>query len=101
VRLRAELCIGCGNCVQACPFGAVFWDNAQNKPQICVYCGYCARYGSPVLVAPVQVPFKDGMAVVDVLVSFGDGEGRRVPPFRRGRRTDGDVIAASYGSSLL
>ncbi len=24
--------------------GAVFWDSAQNKPQICVYCGYCASY---------------------------------------------------------
>ena len=24
--------------------GAVFWDPAQNKPQICVYCGYCAPY---------------------------------------------------------
>ncbi|HID89150.1 MAG TPA: 4Fe-4S dicluster domain-containing protein [Anaerolineae bacterium] len=44
VRLRANLCIGCGNCVQACPLGAVFWDPGQNKPQICVYCGYCADY---------------------------------------------------------
>mgnify|MGYP000582198182 CR=1 FL=1 len=44
VRLKADLCIGCGNCVQACPFGAVLWDREQNKPQICVYCGYCASY---------------------------------------------------------
>jgi Fe-S-cluster-containing dehydrogenase component len=44
VRLRHQKCIGCGNCVEACPFGAVFWDPAQNKPQICVYCGFCAPY---------------------------------------------------------
>lgn len=44
VKLKADLCIGCENCVEACPFGAVFWDNSQNKPDICVYCGYCAPY---------------------------------------------------------
>jgi anaerobic carbon-monoxide dehydrogenase iron sulfur subunit len=44
VRLQTDLCIGCGNCVQACPFRAIFWDDGQNKPQVCVYCGYCARY---------------------------------------------------------
>jgi Fe-S-cluster-containing dehydrogenase component len=44
VRLQGDLCIGCENCIEACPFGAVFWDMHQNKPQICVYCGYCARY---------------------------------------------------------
>jgi carbon-monoxide dehydrogenase iron sulfur subunit len=44
VRLDAALCIGCGNCVEACPFGAVFWDREQQKPLICVYCGYCVPY---------------------------------------------------------
>lgn len=44
VRLKAAECIGCGNCMEACPFGAVFWDAQQQKPQICVYCGYCAPY---------------------------------------------------------
>jgi carbon-monoxide dehydrogenase iron sulfur subunit len=44
VTLKANLCIGCENCVEACPFGAVFWDSSQSKPQICIYCGYCASY---------------------------------------------------------
>jgi anaerobic carbon-monoxide dehydrogenase iron sulfur subunit len=44
VRLQASLCIGCGNCARACPFGAVLWNVENNKPQICVYCGYCAAY---------------------------------------------------------
>ncbi len=44
VRLKADLCIGCGNCVEACPFGAVFWNQHENKPQICVYCGLCEPY---------------------------------------------------------
>jgi len=44
VTFKSSLCIGCDNCAEACPFGAVLWDNEQNKPQICVYCGYCASY---------------------------------------------------------
>jgi carbon-monoxide dehydrogenase iron sulfur subunit len=44
VRFKANLCIGCYNCVEACPFGAIFWDETDNKPVVCVYCGYCADY---------------------------------------------------------
>jgi Fe-S-cluster-containing dehydrogenase component len=44
VRLKADKCIGCGNCAEACPYGAVLWDGVQNKPEICTYCGYCAPY---------------------------------------------------------
>jgi carbon-monoxide dehydrogenase iron sulfur subunit len=44
VELLRNRCIGCENCVKACPFGAIFWDTHKDKPQICVYCGYCAPY---------------------------------------------------------
>ena len=37
-------CVGCGNCVRACPYGAVLWDEESNKPIVCVHCGYCTQY---------------------------------------------------------
>ena len=36
--------IPCNPCEEACPFGAALWDETNHKPQICVYCGYCADY---------------------------------------------------------
>jgi len=44
VILNSSTCIGCGFCKTACPYGAIFWNEEQNKPTICVYCGYCANY---------------------------------------------------------
>jgi len=44
VTLIPSRCIACKNCVEACPLGAVSWDEEVNKPAICVYCGYCADY---------------------------------------------------------
>ncbi len=44
VMFRPNLCIGCGNCVDACPIGAVQWDIELNKPIICTHCGYCVDF---------------------------------------------------------
>ncbi len=44
VLLNPSRCIGCGNCRDACPIGAVMWDEEANKPIICVHCGICAAY---------------------------------------------------------
>ncbi len=44
VRLKAEKCIGCGNCKGACILHAVYWNNEAQKPLICIQCGICAKY---------------------------------------------------------
>lgn len=44
VKLKKDRCIGCGNCVEACPYGAIFWNDEQQKPFLCFYCGYCASF---------------------------------------------------------
>lgn len=44
VRLDVAACTGCGQCREACIIGAVFWNNEIEKPAICRYCGYCARF---------------------------------------------------------
>ncbi|MEW6557432.1 MAG: 4Fe-4S dicluster domain-containing protein [Elusimicrobiota bacterium] len=33
-----SLCIGCRMCVSACPFGAIFWNDAEKKPIKCDLC---------------------------------------------------------------
>ncbi|MCX6666154.1 MAG: 4Fe-4S binding protein [Euryarchaeota archaeon] len=44
VNLDLKKCISCRNCVDACIMKAVFWDNENNKPMICVHCGYCVGF---------------------------------------------------------
>ncbi|HEU97969.1 MAG TPA: 4Fe-4S dicluster domain-containing protein [Fervidicoccus fontis] len=42
VKLNEELCIGCGSCVSACPYGYLSLNPNSLKPLICDLCG-----GSP------------------------------------------------------
>lgn len=55
VKINYSKCIGCRNCVKACPVGAVFWDDEINKPNICVHCGYCADYCPYGVIKMVEV----------------------------------------------
>ncbi len=44
VVLNESRCIGCRNCQEACTLGAVYWDDHDDKPMICIHCGTCADY---------------------------------------------------------
>lgn len=44
VHLDTAKCIGCARCRDACPIGAIFWDDKINKPMICIHCGFCSRF---------------------------------------------------------
>jgi anaerobic carbon-monoxide dehydrogenase iron sulfur subunit len=44
VKLIKTKCIGCKLCQQTCAIDAVFWNKEENKPVICVQCGFCVKY---------------------------------------------------------
>ncbi len=45
VKVRADLCVGCGKCVSACPFGAIDLHPETSAAYLCDLCG-----GKPVCV---------------------------------------------------
>ena len=44
VLVKADRCIGCGDCRGACIMRAVNFDDETKKPIICRHCGTCARF---------------------------------------------------------
>ncbi len=51
INLDRDACIGCRQCVAACPYGGVQFDPIRNIPLICDLCG-----GSPACVEACQLP---------------------------------------------
>lgn len=43
VVFHAKRCVGCGACVEACPFGAASMEPDSNKAIICTLCGECVK----------------------------------------------------------
>jgi Fe-S-cluster-containing dehydrogenase component len=41
---RKAECISCHKCVEACPVHVIGWDEQEDKPIVCVFCGQCARF---------------------------------------------------------
>ncbi|GAB4264985.1 MAG: 4Fe-4S binding protein [Thermincola ferriacetica] len=44
VIFKKDLCTGCRKCVAACSAEAIFFDEDEKKPIVCIQCGTCTRY---------------------------------------------------------
>ncbi|MBU1702009.1 MAG: (Fe-S)-binding protein [Candidatus Eisenbacteria bacterium] len=44
LKLDAEKCTSCGDCVKACLIQALQWDDETKLPLPCSHCGVCVRY---------------------------------------------------------
>jgi Fe-S-cluster-containing hydrogenase component 2 len=51
IKLDREACTGCRQCVVACPYGGVQFDQSRDIPLICDLCG-----GDPACIKACQLP---------------------------------------------
>jgi Fe-S-cluster-containing dehydrogenase component len=41
---KKKLCIGCQACVEACIVDVIYWNEVEQRPILCLFCGQCARF---------------------------------------------------------
>jgi Fe-S-cluster-containing dehydrogenase component len=56
VAVDEELCIGCMDCIAACPFGAASWDPVNEAIAMCDQCGVCVEWCPPKAINFVDRP---------------------------------------------
>jgi len=62
VRINTEICTGCGQCVRACPFGAIRVEMESHKA---VKCELCKDQPACVSICPTDaITFTEGMSFV-------------------------------------
>lgn len=44
VVFREKVCINCGECAEACPVNAIYFDPDKNIPVFCIHCGRCVPF---------------------------------------------------------
>lgn len=44
VFFKEKRCIHCGECAQACPVGAIYFDPIRKTPVLCLHCGQCVSF---------------------------------------------------------
>jgi len=59
VLLSKEKCFGCRRCVQACPIGAVGFDEDAGNPLICRHCGVCVSFCPHGCLSLVELSVKE------------------------------------------
>jgi Fe-S-cluster-containing hydrogenase component 2 len=70
-RLDEDLCVGCGECGEICPFGALAFDNGAPTldEAACMGCGVCTSACTAGALALAREPTRGDPLEVDELIT--------------------------------